>query len=657
MGAFFTNVQLRATSAADLARVVSFLSSWFASEGLRAVEDDAPADRTVLLATSGDWTAVYDEATDTGAAELRTVAARLSLELGAAALAVQVHDSDVLDLELFDHGASTDRYCSAPEYFERLDDVGLQAVRGRPEAWRDLLVPNHDEPELARIFAEKLLFAEHTLHEVADCIGLERALASTGFRYTAEGHGPKVAATLRFRLAERPGYEARAEGLPRLAARYGMDRLGARPPTVLDLMMGSPAQLAAASQNLGGKSTGLEVHVVGDALDRGLVAVTSMNVVLGSPRERNFAEGTPEERREGERIRYVGAFPEARIPPGFVGDLDTLMRERPDKMIEIMHAANVHANVHLEARAEGEGRVRVTLVPHANPDSAYSEDLVVRVAHAAPRPLRAAPDLYPHQLVPLNGRGKLFLLVSFDATREDAAKFAVGAASEWAAVLGDPSALHVTVFHREPKLAPTSTHGFDWASLESTFRDTQVLVLATEPVGSESGSGLSFGTRILAPAEGDASLRPTLGLWIDVAEPDEGRRYEAILEGIAERAMTEAHGLQALVGRWGWVPTTNLETTPYEEACGIHGGTLTKAWLTRFVRGVAPGSLWLGSELVSRVDRAAVAALQATKVGDGDAVRISIADEVVAIRAVEEAIAPLLPSRDDWMAAFASKRG
>jgi hypothetical protein len=656
MGAFFTNVQVRSTSEGDLDRLVAFYRSHLGALGFQEVEveADALADRTILLLRSGPWIAVYDEGTDTGAVDVMGLGVTISTALSTAVIAVSVHDSDIVDLELVEAGERRDRYCSAPEYFEVASDARRAQVAGQPSAWKEWLVDGKAEGDLRRAFDERLTFAERTLHEIGDLVAIDRSILGRGYRYAVDGDGPPADRTLRFRLKVRPAHETLAEGPPRLGAPYGRDRHDGQ-TTEYPFMVGSPAQVAGTVRNLGGKGRGVEVWVEGEALDRGLVRVTRMNVVMGSPRAGSHVEAIPEERREGGRLRVVGTFTDAPIPEGFVGDLDALMRARPDKMIEIMHGSNVHANVHLDPRVPGTGGLRVTVVPIENRLSSYGDDMVLSVAEAAPRPLRSRAEVYPHELTPLLGRTQVFLLVSFDTTREEAASSCSRFASEWKFVLGSPKKLHATTFHRDRKLAPTTEEGFDLSKLEEAFRSTQVVTLATEVTG-HSSSGLSFGTRIVPPLAGDGALCPTFALWADVSKNAGSRaRYEEMLSAIAERAMSEHSGIQALVGCWGWVPTS-LDSTPYESVCDIHGETLTRSWLTRFVRAVAPGKIWLGKELVARVDRAALEAV--AEVGEcGSGLRVRVADDVVSVRAVEDAIAPLLPTMDDGLAARRAERG
>jgi hypothetical protein len=90
-----------------------------------------------------------------------------------------------------------------------------------------------------------------------------------------------------------------------------------------------------------------------------------------------------------------------------------------------------------------------------------------------------------------------------------------------------------------------------------------------------------------------------------------------------------------------------LDHSPYEDACGIRGKfTLQRRWCTRFLRGIGTDGIWLGPELLARVDRRAVDALCETE-PFGEALRL-VAREGVTLGALEEALAPVLASEQDW---------
>src|ERR1700722_8174233 len=98
--------------------------------------------------------------------------------------------------------------------------------------------------------------------------------------------------------------------------------------------------------------------------------------------------------------------------------------------------------------------------------------------------------------------------------------------------------------------------------------------------------------------------------------------------------MLEHRGVQALSGRWRWAPQFGLDSTPYERACGVGGQcTLHRSWLSRWVRGVTVGTLWLGEPIANRVeDRAALAAAaKVTPLGTGLRVAVESATQLDAV--------------------------
>ncbi|HZO13580.1 MAG TPA: hypothetical protein VFB62_09980 [Polyangiaceae bacterium] len=626
MGAFFTNVQVRTS---NLTSVADAIAGWIGQIGYALTSEVESADRTVLLARNGDWVAVYDEAADTGAAAVGDVGRELSSRLETYAMTVNVHDSDVLVLELFRKGDLVDCYNSAPDYFEKMGDVERAKVAGAVELWRDLLVGGHDESDLAKVFADRRLFCEDNLAAIAAQLGMDAARVGTGYQYIAES-GVAETVAVRFRLLERPGYERQVVGPPRLTLPWGADRLPPEYREQHSLMVGSPVQLSALCRNIGGASRGVEVIVEGDGLARGHVKLTKANVVVGIPREREFAETALVE-RDG---CLVAAFPDIAVPPGIDGDVNALMVQHPDKMVDLMHVSNVHVNLHGDALAPGQTTLRVTIVPVAAVDARFTRELELVIEAAAPRPLHAESELYPHQLAPLQGRDTQFLLVSFDASRNEAAAFASVLAREW---FGTRKNLQATIFHRDPGAAPSAGIEVPWKRLQETFIHEQLVCVAG------ASGGFSFGTRVL-PSE--IEDQPTFAMWMN----DPHAPAVSFLSRAAARAMTEARGIQALMTCWSWEPSFSLDTTPYESVCGIHGGcTLQKRWLTRFARGVGAGELWLGPDLTARVDCEALARVAA--VAHHDAVlAITIPDDQDAIHAVERALAPILPKSDDYHA-------
>ena len=102
MGAFFTNVQVRAGTAA-LDPLLEALRAGADADGIDEFEAGNEPDRTILVLPpdEGGWVAIYDQRTESQEMEpLEALGKLASKALGVPAFSVLVHDSDVLDLRL-----------------------------------------------------------------------------------------------------------------------------------------------------------------------------------------------------------------------------------------------------------------------------------------------------------------------------------------------------------------------------------------------------------------------------------------------------------------------------------------------------------------------------------------------------------------------------
>jgi hypothetical protein len=119
VGAFFTNLQVRATDAAAVAAALeSILTSGLA---------------WVSPSTNG-WVGVYPESTEKQEArEMESLATALSTSLGTHVLGILLHDSDVLHLWACSGGALVDEYDSDPDYFGKATKADRERLKGRPD--------------------------------------------------------------------------------------------------------------------------------------------------------------------------------------------------------------------------------------------------------------------------------------------------------------------------------------------------------------------------------------------------------------------------------------------------------------------------------------------------------------------------------------------
>lgn len=667
MGAFFTNVQVRGGDRAAIARALRADAS---ASGMDEHEGEG-ADRTILILPpdEGGWVAVFDERTESqDLASLEALGALLSRVTSSPAVSVLVHDSDVLDLRLYRDGARVDRYDSFPGYFEgKASKKQKAAAAGHPERWSDLLAGGSVE-ELRAAWTGEDLFAEGALARTCELIGCDPRRASVGYRYALQEALPEGTLTLRFRARERPAYEQQAEG-PTVLEQHAFL------PGEQQAAVGDELRLSHSTRNVGGGSEGISVVTWGSALGDGLVSIERFELLVGDvsagAKHRMLV---PEERRstDGEPMR-VARVDEQPLPAG-VADLEQLWGAGvdPGRVMRAMMSSTVHVNVVGRVLAPGRGTLGVALVPHANrEEGASATSFTLAIDPPLPRPLRMSTDdrfqgHASHVLRPLAGDRYLVLLVSFDDERGASAALARRAIEESVAILGAGWNVERATYRRDPGKRPGTGsgkasalfRGKRLASLIASFADELSVGLemregpAFDPNEGPLAPawGVAFGTTILPMHEEERA--PALGLYADVSVigEEKARGLREAWSAIAERAIADGAAAQAVLLRSGWTPSiATLQQTAYELVCGIDPPVTTlRAWVRRWVRVPGNDRLWLGRELASRVTgevRAALAKI-ATVSTCGEGVRVELADRARE-RALEEALAPLLPSHED----------
>lgn len=652
MGSFFTSVQIRCPAPLGLDQVTLALEGLMAARGMTPVADAAAADRTMLIDLQGDWVSVYDEVCDgQDQGELAQLASALSRAFSTHAVTILVHDSDVLLLGLFRDGAQIDRYDSDPNYFEGAGAGTSRPPSGRPAAWAPLLAGPASVEELRRAWADPVQ-AETVLARTASLVGLDPARASVGYEYATKDDPRYV--TLRFRHATRPAYETREEGPPRLENAFYVPQL--------DVSTGSPVEIHCAIRNGGGVGRGLLVVAYGSAVENGLVSLDAVELTVGPagapPTSAPFVD---RQSADGRPLR-VAAFPSLEVPAGI--DHEAALREKPPlrRLMELLVSSQIRARLSGHGRAAGVGALEVGFVVEA-PEAQFLHSMALRSLPPARRPLRAAPDVEPHLLRPLQGRKQLVAMASLDLPQAEAAAVAAEIFARWIELFETTERLRLTVFPADgtrPRSGKAKRKGLFASARGRKLREelASARVVAVEGVrlrGEDPSlpvEGFAFGTTMLEPALAHDPSLPTLAVWVSVDGTGEAaavrtREASALARATMDEVMTTRRGVQALCGRWTWRPSTHLDLSPYESACGVGGScTLRRSWLTRFLRGVGVGDLWLGAALTARIpDRAALeAAATVTKVGEG--LRVEIADP--AVDGVEAALAPLLPTASDW---------
>jgi hypothetical protein len=659
MGSFFTNVQVRAGSERSLAPLLDALRTLAGTEAMDEVTDGAETDRAIIVLPpdAGGWVAIYDEASESqDTRALAALAAAASRALDAPAVSVMVHDSDVLALELFEHGAEVDRFEAPADYFEKRSKKEKDAVAGRADRWRDALAEPGHVFALRSAWTKNDLFAEQTLRRVLELLGCDTARGATGYRYTHDAVLPEGAVVLRFRLRTRPAYERRIGGAPCL-------RVAGRMPTMA-LLEGDTLRLGATARNEGGEGHGLSIVMWGTAIDRALVNVERIELVLGSALPRpNVSEHVPADRKdaEGRSLRVVELpdqhFAAAAESHGYEPGMDVR------KMVEASMSANVHVNVVGRVTKPGAGTLFVGFSPHqARNEGADALEIPLEVAPAIEPPLRVAPNHGDvpsgHLVLPLAGERTLLAMVAIDRPRADAAAIARAAIEDTLAVTGTEGQLDGAVYGgaTRPTIlrgkAKSFLTGKRWSTLADSLATAPGAVLTIRRAQPSHGTwGASFGTNILG--SGPADQVPTLVLWAsaDALGEDAATSLEARWSERIDEVMRRG-GVQGVVHRWS-APTASVDHLAYESACQTGGLHVTwRPWLERWIRVPGNRRLWLGPALAARLTTAMREALAPiatiTPCGEGVAIALgSRRDE----RAMERALADLLATSADAQSA------
>jgi hypothetical protein len=577
---------------------------------------------------------------------------------------VQVYDSDICALCLFDRGHLVDRYSSNPGYWlegEPTEDEKLKAV-GNPERWANLLAAGRTAAELAACWAEERTFAEDTVLKTAELLGCSPDYMTVGYEYLMEeplGDGARV---LRFRMRSRPAWEVPAAGPPKLVAHVGIL------PTAR-FAVGDELTLQLMCRNAGGEGKGLWALAWGDALSSGLVEVEKFVVVVGdvtkSPEPLVLH---PLPRQSAENPVLQADIPEQRIPAGVSTSMDSIVGD-PLKVIDAMHRSLFCLNVVGRVVKTGEGELGIGLSPMDNPREGslgFAHKLVTDPQLY--RPLHAPATVSSQILRSLADDTFLIGMIVLDACRSQLVDLAREAFEQFAIKCPATGNYHVTIHckdrERQPRSQAARIEGFfadaKWKELQRAMCDEQQVCVETEkkmpdfsttfgklPNLHAGGHGLMVGGAILGPGTPDDPELPVACWWADVSKWSAAQVVDiaAVLETRIDATMQSGEGVQAFIARYGNAPD-RLDSTAYEEACQISGAPTTlKSWSTRWLRAMGTEALWIGPSLRSRLK----SGVEAILMPHSDVFELGRALKIRphsrnAIPALEQAMAGIIPT-------------
>ena len=284
MGAFFTNFLAKTT---ELDGVAAAMQRMAADDGWSLVENaESTLVRSIVCVPAGQWIAVYDQATEIQDVGLWSrLAIGLAGELAAPVLATLVHDSDFLDLRLFDGSGNLLGFLYLGEETPSINE-------GRLEPWQAVFPKIHTVArQLAKSITTEQTFIEDTLGEVAKLLELPDAI-STGYNYAARAGLPANARLLTFAPVEDPVADS--------------PNIGTVHAESIELDPGAVGIWGATYRNFGAEARGLTV-TISDL--RHIARVEQIAVTIAG---RSYA-CAPMITGDGQAI---ATFPEAVVPAG-----------------------------------------------------------------------------------------------------------------------------------------------------------------------------------------------------------------------------------------------------------------------------------------------------------------------------------------------------
>src|SRR5271156_2343022 len=149
MGLFLGNLHILTQNAGGHALAMDAFCTVFAERGYEQTADAKLSAVSVTIVTSPDfkWTSAISEEWTVNPSLLAEAGARLSQQAKASVLTMVIHDSDSIQMTLYEKGLQSDRFTND------LDDNSASGYsRGDPQKWRNLLENDAQQNELRKIW-------------------------------------------------------------------------------------------------------------------------------------------------------------------------------------------------------------------------------------------------------------------------------------------------------------------------------------------------------------------------------------------------------------------------------------------------------------------------------------------------------------------------
>ncbi|WP_409304944.1 hypothetical protein [Peribacillus sp. SCS-155] len=187
MGSFFTNIQVYEN---DLSKIKQAILNKLSSDYKEALPGE-DADRVILIKPSTNiWSTIYDQELDSQDLEqLYKLAKDISSELDASTVTILVHDSDALNMCLFDKGQTINNYWNVPDFLsDSLPEYKIKKLKGNPLLWKELLLEGYSAKNLKKIWRSPEIWPEDILQESAAYFGFNMEDCFLGYQDVNDGN-------------------------------------------------------------------------------------------------------------------------------------------------------------------------------------------------------------------------------------------------------------------------------------------------------------------------------------------------------------------------------------------------------------------------------------------------------------------------------------
>jgi hypothetical protein len=586
------------------------------------MESEEAADRTLYIRRSGEWFTIHD--TSFGSAE--QLAAALSKEADAPAVAITVSDSDEMNIRVWARGRVT----------SKISARAGERAKGSIQGLVDLAGPAVSRAAFEEALNVRTAFVEDKLTRLAPLLGLNSEWMLSCVEDVEEQEETE-AIRLWFR-STLPVPEATG-GAPDLQISSWMGEQ--------EFAVGEAARnLGGSILNRGGDLRGLTVRVDGNALENGLIRIDSVTVTHFPPGGGKNAQPIREVSTFGPEME--ARFDEVRIPglPEPPRGLLQMLLFR--KYLDQERTSNLYVSLEGAALEPGSGGVRVRLTPqNGDARTGIALDCPVRVHRPSASVLKHKAAYGSRVLRDLERGSILQGLVSLERVTGAAAN-AIDTWSQFVAGLR------------------LDTWQANWCQKAGVI--PQMLTLRAPRIGSakvwrerlgelarlsqfhghigdrEHLAGFYWQTNSVFFSRGKVEPLPHLVLFAD--QRAIGAEHRETARELLDRLLDElmADGLQAYAATWGPV---GPEGTTYEMASGLHGQCVTgRTWCERYVRGVSR-KMWFAGALLGKIARVELEALgDITPLANG-AIRFELSD-TRPVADLEAVLRDVIAGEEEW---------